>query len=100
MWLTSLILVGGLVTHLYQYGRQRFTACSTKPQVSSLQISALAAEALGVQLLWYAKTPGFLTTVPLLTWSGWPYIFIIGGLLGLAWCSLGCTCHDEALTGS
>jgi hypothetical protein len=100
-WLlvTGLILVTGILAHIYQQRRNTSVGCSTRPRLSPLQISSLAAEALGVQLLWQAGSPEFAAVLPLLTWSGWPYTFIAAGLLGLAWSSLSCDSRGIEIRG-
>jgi hypothetical protein len=95
--LTTLIVAGGIVTHLYQRRSAKLTVCSVKPQIRSLQVSCLAAQALGVQWLWYLESPDFVAAWPFLAWPGWPYICIISGVAGLGWLSLFCHCRDEAL---
>jgi hypothetical protein len=98
-WLlvTGLVLVGGIPYHIYQQRRNGSAACSTRPRLSPLQISSLAAQALGVQLLWPAGSSEFAVALPFLSWSGWPYVFIAAGLLGLAWSSLSCDNRAEVL---
>lgn len=98
MIITTLIMTGSLALYFYQWRQQRLATCSTNPRVSPLQISGLAAEVLGAQLLLYADSPEFEAAFPLLTWWVWPYIFIVGGLAILGWHSLSCSCHDEALS--
>jgi hypothetical protein len=87
--LTALVVMGGIITYLY---RQRSVGCSLKPQVNGLQISCLAVQALGVQLLWLAELPELAPF-----WSGWAYLAILTGVAGLGWLSLFCSCRDEAL---
>jgi|GEM_PF-4557634 len=95
--LTTLIVAGGVATHLYQRRKAKLTVCSIKSQIRPLQVSCLAAQALGVQWLWYAESPHFWAAWPFLAWTGWPYLFIISGVAGLGWLSLWCDCRDEAL---
>jgi hypothetical protein len=95
--LTFIVLMAGIVMHFYRLRRPQLQVCSTRPQVRPLQISCLAAQALGVQLLWLNESPEFATVLPWLAWSGWAYLCIIGGLVGLGWLSLFCSCRDEAL---
>ncbi len=97
--LTTLIVAGGIVTHLYRRRKVKLTVCSTKSQIRPLQVSCLAVQALGVQWIWYAESPYFWAGWPFLTWSGWPYLFIISGVAGLGWLSLWCDCRDEAFLG-
>ncbi len=72
-------------------------ACSTRPQLRPLQVSSLASEALGLQMFWLAEP--LAQASPLLGWPFWPYVFILGGVIGLGWLSLSATCRDEALLG-
>jgi hypothetical protein len=97
LWLTTVTLFGGILFYLYQRRTLQLTACSTKSQVRPLQVSCLAAQALGVQLLWTTESPDFVTALPFLAWPGWPYVFILGGVASLGWLSLYCDCRDEAL---
>jgi hypothetical protein len=97
LWLTTLIMTGGIVTHLYQRRKAKLTVCSVKSQIRPLQVTCLAVQALGVQWLWYRESPDFAALWPFLAWPGWPYVCIIGGVLGLGWLSLFCDCRDEAL---
>lgn len=97
LWLTTLVVAGGIGTHLYQRRKSKLTACSIKPQIRLLQVSFLAVEALGVQWLWYAASPDFVVVMPFLAWPGWPYLCIVSGVAGLGWLSLFCDCRDEAL---
>jgi hypothetical protein len=97
LWLTTVILISGILFFLYQRRRLQLTACLIKPQVRPLQASCLAAQALGVQLLWTIESPDFVTALPFLAWPGWPYVCILGGVVGLGWLSLFCNCRDEAL---
>lgn len=97
LWLTIVILLGGIAVHLDQSYHSKLTACSVKPQIHPLQVSCLAVQALGVQWLWYAASPDFVAVMPFLAWSGWPYLCIVSGVAGLGWLSLFCDCRNEAL---
>lgn len=97
LWLTTVTLAGGVVLYLYQHHNLQLTVCSIKPQVLPLQVSCLAAQALGIQLLWYTESPYFVALLPFLAWPGWPYFFILSGVAGLGWLSLWCNCRDELL---
>jgi hypothetical protein len=100
LWLTTAVLLGGLVVYFYQRRRRCFTpTCSLKPQIQPLQISCLAAQALGVQLLWQTEWPQVGAALSLAyVWSVLPYLLILGGVAGLGGLSLSCDCRDEALT--
>lgn len=101
LWLTAAILLGGITVYFCQRRRRQFTAaCSLNPQIHPLQISCLAAQALGVQLLWQAESPQFAVLSNPSLWAILPYLLIVGGVAGLGWLSLSCNCRDEALTGS
>ncbi|MBE7556627.1 MAG: hypothetical protein HS126_36725 [Anaerolineales bacterium] len=97
LWLTIVILLGGIAVHLDQSYHSKLTACSVKPQIHPLQVSCLAVQALGVQWLWYAASPDFVAVIPFLAWSGWPYLCIVSGVAGLGWLSLSCDCRNETL---
>ncbi|MCL4302647.1 MAG: hypothetical protein KJ077_43565 [Anaerolineae bacterium] len=98
LWLTTLVVAGGIGTHLYQRRKSKLTACLVKPQIYPLQVSCLAVQTLGVQWLWYAASPDFVAVMPpFLAWTGWPYLCIVSGVAGLGWLSLYCDCRNEAL---
>lgn len=101
MWLllTMTVLLGSIGVYFYQRWQQPFIpACSLKPQIHPLQISCLAAQALGVQLFWQTEPLQIDAAFSLAyIWSLLPYLLMIGGVTGLGWLSLGCGCRDEAL---
>lgn len=97
LWLTTWLIAGGIVTHLYQRRKAKLTVCSVKSQIRPLQVACLAVQALGVQWLWYRGLPDFMAVWPFLAWTGWPYLCIVSGVAGLGWLSLSCDCRDEAL---
>ncbi|MFQ5613385.1 MAG: hypothetical protein ACE5H9_14760, partial [Anaerolineae bacterium] len=100
MSLSLAVLLGGIGWRLYRQGRQEGAACATTwPNVSPLQVSCLAAQALGIQWLLFAGSFQRVGLLPIAAWSGWPYLSIAAGLLGLGWFSLHADCHDEALSG-
>lgn len=99
LWLTLTVLLGGIAVHVLR--RREYAACSTSamPRVSALQVSCLAAQALGVQLFWGSGSPAFSAAFPLLALPWLPFVFIAGGVAGLGWLSLFCDCRDSALKG-
>lgn len=86
--LTLVVIGGGIVFHLRDVRRR--VACALKPRVQALQVSCLAAQALGVQF--YAREVGQIFNLP------FAVACIVIGVAGLGALSIFCDCRNEELS--
>lgn len=98
-WLLITAALGGVGVDLARRRHGQGSACALKPQLRPLQVSCLAAQALGV-LLWNAgPQPAFAAALPWLALPWQPLALVVAGALGLGVLSVFCDCRDEALQG-
>lgn len=90
LWLALTMMLGGIGVDLLQRWHGRGAVCSPNFRPSPLQISCLASQAVGVVLFQQAPF-AFLS-------PGWlPFVFVIGGVLGLGVLSVLGSCRDADL---
>jgi hypothetical protein len=86
--ITLAVIIGGIIFHLRD--QRTRVACARKPSVRALQVSCLAAQALGVQF--YSREVGQVFSLP------FAFGFILVGVAGLGALSLFCDCRDAELS--
>ncbi|MBI5650232.1 MAG: hypothetical protein HZC40_07290 [Chloroflexi bacterium] len=84
---TIFVILGGIIFDLRD--QRARVACALKPSVRALQVSCLAAQALGVQF--YSRDVGQIFNLP------FAVACIVVGVAGLGALSLFCDCRDDEL---
>ncbi|MBI5032434.1 MAG: hypothetical protein HZB51_18060 [Chloroflexi bacterium] len=86
---TVFVILVSLGVH-WRRRRTAATSCSVQPNLSGLQVSCLATQALGAQFFWREQSIG----LPPATFA---VICVIVGVAGLGYASIFCDCRNDVL---